>query len=223
MMKALTVILSILLFSLCASAQTTVSGKTVMLLANASDVTPNGTDLECGVGYVQFLLSGNPIGPIILPDGTDNYKYAWDSTNTPDGDYVLTATATDRAGTGIPPHTNCDGSAPNTGTSGAILIKILNHPPTDVTPPSITINPPVPQIVTNKNQPINAIAFDAGGIANITLKINNQVKAFNSGSQALNYVWNTSPYKGTKVTIEVSAKDNAGNAGTSSTTVSVRK
>lgn len=211
------------LFGRFAMAQQVITG-TVTLTANATDVTAGIGDLECGVGYVQFYLGGNAIGPLILPQGTDQYRYAWDSTTSPDGDYALTAKAVDRAGTAIPPHTNCDGSAPNTGTSNAIALRILNHPATDTAPPTITINPPTAgAMITTKTQLIQVAAFDASGIGQIQLRINGSLKFSNSNQQVLSYNWNTSPYKGTTVNIDAASTDKAGNTGSVRSVVSVVK
>jgi len=211
-----------LLFAVPAIAQQNVNG-TVTLTANATDITPATGDLECGVGYVQFYLSGVAIGPLILPQGTDKYTFAWDSTTVPDNDYVLTAVAVDRAGTGIPPHTNCDGSAPNMGNSNSILIRVVNHPPTDTTPPVITISPPMVGVITNKQQPIQVAAMDQSPIRQIQLTINGAIRSTVANMNVLNYVWNTNPYKGTSVTIETRAEDSFGNAATTLSSVFVKK
>lgn len=211
------------LFGRFAMAQTSVSGA-VTLTATASDVTPAIGDVECGVAYVQFRIDGQPIGPLIFPNGSDSFTMTWDTTTATNGGHTLTATATDRGGSNTPPHTVCDGSTPNTGTSNSVLITVLNNPPMDVTPPTITINPPVPgAVITVKTQLIQVAAFDPAGIGQIQLRINGSLKSTNANSQVLSYQWNTNPYKGTTVNIDAASTDKAGNTGSTRSVVSVHR
>lgn len=195
---------------------------TVTLSATATDTTLVPGDLECGVSFVQFYLAGIPMGPAIYrQQGSDTYSYSWNTTTVADNDYVLTALAVDGAGGAL-----CDGTSRNTGSSNSILIHVNNHPvvpPTDTTPPTITIAPPTASIVSNKSQVIKVATTDASKIQGISLKINDVTKATNIDSNVLNYTWNTSPYKGTTVKLEAASKDIYGNIGTIISTVTVRK
>jgi hypothetical protein len=211
------------LFGRFAMAQTTVTGS-VTLSASASDVTPAAGDVECGVAYVQFVLDGKPIGALVFPNGTNNFTMVWDSTTTTNGGHTLTATAADRAGSNVPPHTVCDGSMPNIGTSNSVLITVLNNPPLDTTPPTITINPPVAGLlITTKTQLIQVAAFDPSGIGQISIRINGTLKAQINNQQLLKFQWNTSPYKGQTVKIDAYASDKVGNAGGTGLVVAVQR
>jgi hypothetical protein len=64
----------------------TVSGSSVLVAATASD--------DNGVTQVEFFVDGNSIGV----DATSPYSVTWDSTTLPDGNVVVSATATDTIG-----------------------------------------------------------------------------------------------------------------------------
>ncbi len=199
----------------------TISGEKT-LSATATDTTAEPADSECGVDYVQFYLAGLPLGPQIkAPAAGNTFSFLWDTKTVADGDYVLTATATDKAGSG----SICDGTRPNVGTSASILVKVFNHPPpADIVAPVITVAPPLAgAIITSKQQTIRVAAADASPIRNLSIKINGSVRASNTNQNALSMLWNTNPYKGTNVLIEASGTDSAGNVGTFSEVVTVRK
>ncbi len=203
------------LMALPLSAQTMKMG--VTLGADANDGL-GGT--VCGIAFVQFYLNGTAIGPQIPPPATGNhYSTVWDSKSVANGPYTLTAKATDKAG----PNGTCDGSKPNIGVSSPITINVLNIPD-DVTPPVITLTPPLSgAVITSKQQSIQVAAADESPISTITLKVNGVVQATTTNQNTLGFVWNTNPYKGRSAVIEVAATDEAGNTSTTTSMVTVKK
>lgn len=137
-MKVFLLVLLMLCLSVAANAQT-VNGS-MTLTATATDATATVGDTECGIASVQFFLGTTPLGPAITtPTSGNNYTTTWNTTQTANGTYVLTAKATDKAGSSTNPATVCDGSKPNIGTSNALSVTVNNVPP-DVAAPNITIS-----------------------------------------------------------------------------------
>lgn len=116
----------------------TISGN-VTLSATATDVTATAGDTECGIKDIQFFNGASPLGsPITSPNSGTNYNLSLDTKTLPNGNYVITAKATDKAGSGTSPTTVCDGTKPNISTSNAINITVDNRLP-DASAPSISI------------------------------------------------------------------------------------
>lgn len=137
MKKLMTTLLFILALSGIVQAQS-VSGN-MTLTAIATDTTATVGDTECGVASVQFFLGTNPLGPAIsTPQSGNSYSIPWDTKTVANGTYVVTAKATDKAGSGTSPTTVCDGSKPNIGTSNAINVTV-NNVPSDTVAPNISI------------------------------------------------------------------------------------
>lgn len=132
------IVLFVLALSCSSLFAQSISG-TVTLTAVATDVTPAVGDTECGVGSVQFFLGTTPLGPALTaPNSGTNYTFSWNTTTVPNGAYIVTAKATDKAGIGTTPANTCDGSKPNVGTSNALNVTVNNVPP-DLATPTITI------------------------------------------------------------------------------------
>lgn len=109
------------------------------LTATATDVTAAVGDTECGIASVQFFVGTTPLGPALTtPTSGSNYTTQWNTTSVANGTYVLTAKATDKAGSGTSPATVCDGSKPNIGTSNALNVTV-NNVPADAAAPTVTI------------------------------------------------------------------------------------
>lgn len=120
-----------------ASGQT-VNGS-VTLTATASDITSDTGDTECGVASVQFFNGGAGLSPIMTaPTAGNNYVFNWDTKSVPNGTYVITAVAKDKAGPGTTPANTCDSTKQNVATSNPITVVVDNKAP-DGTAPSITI------------------------------------------------------------------------------------
>lgn len=116
----------------------TVNG-TITLKATASDITPAIGDTECGIKDVQFFNGNAGLSPIFTaPTSGNDYIFVWDTKNVPNGTYVITTVAKDKAGPGTSPTTLCDGTKPNVTTSNALNVVIDNKAP-DTSGPTVTI------------------------------------------------------------------------------------
>lgn len=113
-----------------------VGGSAVTISADASD---DGT-----VTQVEFLIGSTVVGSAT----TVPYSVTWDATLVADGQYDVTARATDDAG--------------NQATSAPVTVAVRN----DVTPPSVTITGPAAgSTVSGTQVAVTADASDAAGVA----------------------------------------------------------
>ncbi|MGN6242227.1 MAG: Ig-like domain-containing protein [Motilibacteraceae bacterium] len=91
------------------------SGATV---AGTTTVTAGATDAGSGVASVLLLLDGKALGAAV---SAAPYSLSWDTTTATDGEHVLSATATDKAG--------------NTATSTGVTVTVDNTSGTTTTLP----------------------------------------------------------------------------------------
>ncbi|MEI9912560.1 MAG: Ig-like domain-containing protein [Bacteroidota bacterium] len=156
------------------------------------NVTANATD-NVGVAGVQFLLDGVNIG---TEDITAPYSVSWNTTTATNGSHSLTARARDAAG--------------NATTSAGIAVTVNN----DVTPPAVTVTPPVTSPVTG-TLTINATASDNVGVAGIQFLLD----GVNLGTEDLtapySVSWATTATTNGVHTLTARARDAAGNSATS--------
>ncbi|MBP9700957.1 MAG: Ig-like domain repeat protein, partial [Candidatus Pacebacteria bacterium] len=141
------------------------------ILAGNATLTAIATD-NIGIDHIDFYRGTTLIGGVI---GTA--PYTWNTTNTPDGIYILTAKAYDAAG--------------NSKTSAGVSIEVKNSiiPPADTTLPIVTMTTPASgTTVSGTTVTLAADATDASGI--------NNVKFYRSGS-ATALDTDLTPYPGT--------------------------
>jgi hypothetical protein len=182
----------------------TVSGK-ISVSANASD--------NVGVKKVDFYLDGSlyhgeNTPPYCIADDNGTTCNAWDTLTVGNGSHTLQARAYDAAGN-IGPSTIVSFTVQNGSTSSS-----------DITPPVVTINAPANGSHVSGKVTITATASDNVSVRDITIYIDGQQYA-TTQSDFISTVWNTRPgsiASGTH-TIKVIAHDDAGNATTSSITV----
>lgn len=180
------------------AAGSTVSGP-VSVTVNASD--------NIGVARVDLLVNGT----VVATDTNAPFVFSWDSTGVANGKAILTAVAYDAAG--------------NAGTSSAVSLNVSNMTTSvakDTTPPAVSIVNPVGGTVTG-NVSVSVNASDNAGAAGITLTlaIDGSIKATGKGG-SLGYNWNTRKGPAGAHTIIVTARDAAGNTGTTSVNVNSR-
>lgn len=168
-------------------------------------VNVTATDI---VGVDRIELSVN--GSVVAIDTSSPYGLAWDSTSVPNGMATLVVRAIDAAG--------------NVGEK-SIPVNVANNVPApiaDIIAPVVGINNPLAGSVSGQVS-VNTTASDNSGAAGIKqqLFIDGSLKASSTGSK-LSYNWNTKKVKAGNHTLEVFARDAAGNIGRATTLVTVK-
>jgi hypothetical protein len=174
----------------------TVSG-TITVSASASD--------NVGVARVDLYLDGVRYAS----DTTSPYSFSWNTTTAANGSHTLMAKAYDAAG--------------NEGISGTVSVSVSNAPPGDTTPPTVTINSVTvkPNAVT-----VSISARDNVAVTRVELYIDGVLKARSSSSKPIfNPTFSvTTKYLPRGVhTVTATARDGAGNVGTTGNGVNFTK
>ncbi len=151
----------------------------------------------------------------VATDDAAPYAFVWDSNSAANGETVLTAYAFDAAGN-------------SSASSVQVIVDNFVEPPPpvgDVEAPVVRITNPQSGSVSGKVA-VNVDAEDNSGAAGIalTLEIDGAVVATGSGGQ-LSYNWNTNPRHVSQGahTIEVIARDQAGNTSSARVDVTIAK
>jgi len=175
------------------AAGSAVAGTSVPISATASD--------DAGVASVDFYSGTTLIGS----DTTAPYSITWDTTTGPDGQYVLTAQASDPNG--------------NVGTSSPVTVDVRN----DTTPPSVAITAPVAgSTVSGTSVPITASASDGSGVTQVEFLVGSTVVGTDT-SAPYSVSWNSTSVPDGSVSVTARATDPNGNVGAASpVTVTVR-
>jgi hypothetical protein len=163
------------------------------------------------VGVTRVELKAN--NTTVAVDTTAPFSFTWDSTGVTNGMVSLVAYAFDAAG--------------NSKASTAVSVNVANGTTTvikDATAPQVKIINPVAGNVSGNNVPISVNASDDSGASGIThmLYIDGALKATGKGS-TLGYNWNIRNVTAGAHTVQVVAKDAAGNSASSSVNVMVVK
>ncbi|NVD98077.1 S8 family serine peptidase [Massilia sp. BJB1822] len=176
-------------------ANSTVSG-TVAVNTSSSD----------NVGVTRVDLKVN--GTVVATDTAGPFSFAWDSNGAANGMAQLVAVAYDAAG--------------NVASSTPISVNVANGVPApvkDTTPPTVAIaNPTSGAVSGTVNVSISAADNNGAAGISLTLYIDGAKKASGTGS-SLGYSWNTRKESSGAHTIQVVAKDAAGNTTSSSVQV----
>jgi len=193
---------------------------TASISAPGSSVTVSGlvsvnVSANDNVGVTKVELRVN--GWAVATDTMAPYGFSWDSTTVANGMATLSAVAYDAAG-------NATASAPvSVSVANSTVVPPPPPPPTtDTTPPVVQILSPAYSSIKPKGSvSISASASDNGGTAGITqtLYIDGVPKTTASGG-SLSYAWNVNKVPSGAHTIQVVAKDAAGNTSSASVQVS---
>jgi thermitase len=184
---------------------TPASGATVTGLVGV-DVT--ATD-NARVDRVELRANGTTVAI----DATAPFAFAWDSNGVSNGITNLVAYAFDASG--------------NSKASSAVSVNVANGTSStiqDTTAPAIKIINPVEGSVSGKNVPVSVNATDDANASGITqtVYIDGVLKATGKGS-TLGYNWNIRNAAAGPHTIQVIARDVAGNTSSASVSISVTK
>jgi hypothetical protein len=163
------------------------------------------------VGVTRVELRVN--NTTVAVDTTAPFAFTWDSAGVANGMANLVAYAFDAAG--------------NSKASTAVSVNVANGTTTvtrDTTAPQVKIVNPVTGNVSGSNVPISVNASDDSGASGIScaLYIDGVLKATGKGS-TLGYNWNIRNVAAGAHTVQVVAKDAAGNSASSSVSVAVVK
>ncbi|HMF95572.1 MAG TPA: Ig-like domain-containing protein [Vicinamibacterales bacterium] len=164
----------------------TVSGKTVMVSATASD--------NVGVSSVQFKLDGANLG---AADTASPYTMTWDSTTVANGSHTFTAVASDAAG--------------NTTTATAVTVTVNN----DTTPPTVSITAPTGGSTVSGSATVSANASDDVGVVGVQFKLDGANLGAEVTAAPYNVSWNTTTAANGTHALTAVARDAAGNSTTS--------
>ncbi len=177
------------------AGNSTVSG-VVAINVNASD----------NVGVTRVELKVN--GALAASDSSNPFGFSWDSTGVANGISSLVTLAYDAAG--------------NVATSNTVQVNVANTAPPvgDTKPPVISIASPVPGAVSGIVS-VSANAVDDSGASGIIMNlfIDGNLKASGAGSN-VSYSWNTRKEEKGSHTVQVVARDAAGNISSRSVQVS---
>ncbi|HEX8886348.1 MAG TPA: S8 family serine peptidase, partial [Noviherbaspirillum sp.] len=174
--------------------------------ASVTGVVPVNVSATDNVGVARVELKVN--GSTVSVDSAAPFAFSWDSAGVPNGMANLVAYAYDAAG--------------NVAASTTVAVNVANGTTVvakDTTAPKLKIANPVSGKVSG-NVAVSSSAEDDSGAAGITqwIYIDGTLVATGKGS-SLAYNWNTrKASKGTH-TIDVTARDAAGNTSTTSVSV----
>ena len=160
---------------------------TINITADASDNT--------GVVGVQFLLNGNNIG---AEDLSAPYSVSWNTLNTTNGSYTITAKARDAAG--------------NVTTSADVVVTVNNPPDTEL--PVVNVTAPSAGNVSGTIN-LTANASDNAGVVGVQFQLDGNDLGTEDVSSPYSVSWNSKSVANGTYTLTARARDAAGNTGTS--------
>lgn len=153
------------------------------------------------IGGLQFLLNGQPIGPLLT---TAPYSYVWDTSNYVNGNYTVSAQAFDVAGNAV--------------TSSTVQVPVSRI--TESVAPTVSLSNLTAGSTVGGTLVLSALASDNVGVVGVQFKAN----GVNIGSEVTTapyqVVWNASALSSGAYSVTAVARDAAGNTATS-TAVSV--
>jgi hypothetical protein len=165
-------------------------------------VTASASD-NIGVAGVTFYWGATALGP---EDTVAPYSVSAPTTYAQNGSVTLTAVARDTSG--------------NTRTSTSVVVTI-NNPRPDTTNPVVAISTPASGATLSKTVTITAIATDNVKVVGVLFKVDGIALGAEDTTSPYSVSWNTTAVSNGTHVIAATARDAAGNAATSSLTVSV--
>jgi subtilisin len=173
----------------------TVSG-TVAVAATASD--------DKGVTQVEFFVNSVSIGTDTI--SSDGWSASWDTTQSSDGSYTVSATATDTAGQ---------------TASDSVNVTVANTPVTD-TPPTVAITNPTAGATVSRTIAVTANASDDQGVTQVEFFVNGvSIGIDTDSSGGWSTSWDTTQSPNGSYTVRATATDTVGQTGSHSVTVTV--
>ena len=180
-----------------------VSPSTNETVAETVAIVIEATD-AFGVARVDLLIDGQVTASETQTVGSNEYRFAWDSTLVSDGTYRLRAQAFDEAG--------------NKGESSEVRVEVVNTVPDDVAP-VVTILSPTPKSSGTGSVALMATATDNEQVQRITISAAGQLRC--AGASTASCSWDLSNVAAGTYTISATAEDAAGNQGNSTVSFTV--
>jgi hypothetical protein len=161
---------------------------TVTLTATATDTV--------GVSNVQFQLNGNNFGS---PITSAPYTLDWDTTLSINGDYVITAIATNTSSAVV--------------VSSSVTVTVSN---TDIIAPTVSISSPANNANVNGTITISATASDNLGVIGVQFKVDGNNIGTEDLSSPFSKTLDTTTLSNGSHTLTAIARDGSNNSTTSS-------
>lgn len=167
---------------------------TVIVGVSASD--------DVGVAGVELYMNGS----LVHSESSGTLYFSWDTTTSPEGNYILSALAYDTSG--------------NIGTSPAVMVEVKRTAETAETPtlPTVVISSPRDGAWISNKEVIQVSASDEDGISLIEVYIDGTL-IMSRSSSAFSVNWNTRRESKGEHIIMAKAYDLKGDVGTCSVTV----
>ncbi len=167
-------------------------------VSGSVNVSANATD-NVAVAGVQFKLDGINLG---IEDTTFPYSIIWNTTQTTNGNHVLTATARDTSGI--------------TATSPNVSVTVNNAGSGDTTSPTALITAPAAGATLNGTVTVSANASDNVAVVGVQFKLDDVI---NLGAEDTTFPysipWDTTQTTNSSHALTATARDAAGNTGIS--------
>jgi thermitase len=179
--------------TIASPAPNTIVSGMVSLTGSAID---NSGVSKCDL-YVDNSLGGSQGGA---------FSFNWDSRNITNGAHTLTV--------------SCSDAAANVGQASA-TVSVNNIAAVDTQTPTVVISAPAANSSVSGQVAISISATDDVGVSQVSLYIDG-IQVSSSTSASLKYAWNTKKSSVGAHTITARAWDRAGNAATTSITVTTR-
>lgn len=175
---------------------TSVTGGSVV-----SNVVPLSAQADAaGLSSLQFEVSGQPVGALITSGAC---TVAWDTRTVPDGSYTVTAVGRDSAGASVwaPP----------------VTVTVSNAPQVDLIPPTVAITSPAAGSSLSGTVTVYASASDNVSVSSVWFTLDGATVTPNLTvvQGVASWTWNTATASAGTHVLAASARDGAGNVGTS--------
>lgn len=175
------------------TASTTVSGQ-VSVAGSSSD--------NVGVTAVSVSVDG---GTWNAASGTTSWSWSWASSSVANGSHTLTVRASDAAG--------------NASTK-AVSVNVSNAT-ADTTAPTVSISAPAASSTVSGTVSVTGSSSDNASVSKVEMNVDGGAWQTASGTSSWSSSWATGSYANGSHTINVRATDGAGNATSTSRSVTV--
>lgn len=156
---------------------------------------------DAGVTQVEFFVDGSSIA--IDTDGSDGWMTTWDSTAVADGDYAVSATATDT-----------DGQTASDSVN--VIVDNVDDPP------AVAITNPADGTTVSGSVDVTADASDDNGVSKVEFFVDgSSIGIDTDGSDGWTATWDTTAYADADHKVSATATDSAGQTTSDSVTVTV--